>query len=229
MDLSSLGLPAVTGSSAVLATATVAVVDQVKKFLCLHVKGAWTAKLPSWLWYALALAIPTAICVVTQLDWIQSFVTTLSHNKVSLNLGNYGSVVSGLLIGTSASGTYKAKELAKSVAAKLGATVPLTYSPGGPNDCSVGAPGTVTSDPQDNPPVVNVLARIPQVSYGNMEDPSTVAEVPCVPTVLEPPVPTTPSQPTVRLFMELAPQEGPARWVLLEDAAGQHLYPVSLE
>ena len=144
MDLSALGLPELTGFAAALAAFTVSIIDFLKRVITKNIKGAWTAKVPDAVWYVLAIAIPTAVCVPLGLDWFQS----LAGEQLPENLAPFSSAATGVLVGIGASGSYKAKELGKSVIASKGVAVKPTPKPNGPENPDYVAPAEVLTTPE---------------------------------------------------------------------------------
>lgn len=190
-----LGLPALTGMAAALVAFTVSAIDAFKTY----VLRGWAGKVPSVVWYILAIGIPTGICIALGLDWFSA----VTGEEIPAGLEPYSAAATGVIVGIGASGSYKAKEGLKAIKAESmkaeGKAVPEYLTP-------PGEPGIPAPEPCPPP------------------EPEAGAPAPEPPPAPAPEVPPAPA-PTATLFLKLC-HPGDSTYVLIEDEKGQHIYPV---
>lgn len=106
LDLSGVGLPAVTGICAAIAIFTVAFISKLREALYKRVKV--TVKTPGWVWFGLALIVPVVICVVLNLDWFQALINTAAgEGKLAVSLDGYGSIPTGVMTAIGSNGSFE--------------------------------------------------------------------------------------------------------------------------
>jgi hypothetical protein len=141
--------------AAALVAFTVSAIDALKTYV---LKG-WASRVPAVVWYLLAIGIPTGVCVWLGLDWFSA----VTGEQIPAELEPYASAATGVIVGIGASGSYKAKEIAKALKAESlkaeGKAVPEYLTP-------VGEPGI--------PAPVDVQPEITQETYVKPEQTSTV-------------------------------------------------------
>ena len=215
-----LGLAPLTGFAAALAAGTVAGIDALK----IYVLRGWAKRVPSIVWYLLAIGVPTAICVYFGLDWFNA----LTGDEVPESLQSVSTAATGIMVGLGASISYKGKETAKALAAaKLQAEskpVPEYLTPPGepgipaPAPCDVSQNGDVSEsgNTSQSGNVTTQIGNLPQ----NGQEP-TIYEVvqgksttqvcdsqtnPPVPTQFVAESATNPAEMTSDVINEVSPQ-----------------------
>ena len=215
-----LGLAPLTGFAAALAAGTVAGIDALK----VYVLRGWAKRVPSIIWYLLAIGIPTAICVYFGLDWFD----TLTGGEVPPSLEPVSTTATGIIVGLGASITYKGKETAKALAA---ANLQADCKPVPEYLTPPGEPGLPAPEPCPPP-----VPEAGDVSTMPAEENSEATVQPSLPSPAPAPEPVAPpadvglanSETKVTMFLKLTGVSD-ATYVLIEDETGQHVYPVSTD
>jgi len=153
--MESLGLPDLSIVLVWIVGATVFLVQKAKAFVCRHFKGAWTQKVPWWVWLVLSIAIPFALVFLVVQPWAQNLINSMLPDALDLDLSPDAAVPTALTAVLGANGAY-------AVSKRLGLTG--DYSPGGPLDVTpptVPGPGDVSTVPAEENSQAEVQPSLP--------------------------------------------------------------------
>jgi hypothetical protein len=163
-----LGFGPLTGMAAALVAFTVSAIDALKTYV---LKG-WTSRIPAVVWYCLAIAIPTGVCIWLGLDWFNA----ITGEAIPENLTPYSSAATGIIVGIGASGSYKLKEAAKALKAESmkaeGKAVPEYLTPPGepgipaPESPIMPEPGEPATENSSVPATAPVVPPGPAIPLG---------------------------------------------------------------
>jgi hypothetical protein len=120
-----LSLVPLAGVLAVIVGLTVLAIQKIKQLVCTHWKGAWTQRIPKWVWIAASVAIPALLIFLVSQSWAQHWINYYLPPAWQISLSPDDMMPTLLTSVVGSNGSY-------AVAKKYGLTG--DYTPGGPND-----------------------------------------------------------------------------------------------
>lgn len=143
MDDLGSNLPALTVILVLTVSGTVFMIQKLKMLVCTHWRGAWTQRIPKWLWLVLSLVVPFGLVVFMVQPWMQVWLNGILPETMHLAVSPQDVLGTGVAAVFGSQGSY-------ALAKKLGLIG--DYSAGGPNDVTLAAPGPAPS-PEEAPVV----------------------------------------------------------------------------
>jgi hypothetical protein len=155
-DTSTLNLPELSVVIIWLVAATVFLIQKLKMLLCCHFKGAWTQRIPGWIWLVASIVVPLGLILLLAQHQMQDAINAFLPDGWQIHMSADAVVPAALTATIGANGSY-------AVAKKLG--LAADYSPGGPLDVTPklevpapDAPGTPESQSAVDTYVINTSA-----------------------------------------------------------------------